>query len=248
MIVRAALCPSPPLLARELAGRDEAVPELREACTAAVRRLLAAEPGVVVVVGGGAVTASWDPGDRLDLAAYAPALRARRAAAASAGLPLAVGLGAMLLDEAGYTGPRMLRSVSESAPAGDCARLGAVIARAPRAGLLVMGDGSAKRTPKAPGHFDSRAEPFDAAVERSVRSGDMTALAALDAGLAADLMATGRAAWQVLAGALGAGASGSGASGTRAPAGEVLYAGAPFGVSYLVAVLGSVGLTAWQAV
>jgi hypothetical protein len=41
-------------------------------------------------------------------------------------------------------------------------------------------------------------------------------------------MATGRAAWQVLAGALRAG---------PAPTGEVLYADAPFGVGYLVAVL-----------
>jgi hypothetical protein len=57
----------------------------------------------------------------------------------------------------------------------------------------------------------------------------MAALAALDAGLAAELMATGRAAWQVLAGAAGLE--------RRAP-GEVLYSDAPFGVSYLAAVLG----------
>jgi hypothetical protein len=79
-----------------------------------------------------------------------------------------------------------------------------------------------------PGHFDERAGPFDLAVEQSFRDGDMAALAGLDAGLADDLMATGRAAWQVLAGALRAG---------PAPVGEVLYADAPFGVGYLVAVL-----------
>ncbi|MGH3171529.1 MAG: hypothetical protein ACRDN0_37420, partial [Trebonia sp.] len=75
MIIRAALCPSPPLLARELTARAAAVPELRDACAAAVARLLAAGPDVVVVVGGGAETAAWEPGDRLDLARYAPALR-----------------------------------------------------------------------------------------------------------------------------------------------------------------------------
>jgi hypothetical protein len=60
----------------------------------------------------------------------------------------------------------------------------------------------------------------------------MAALAALDPDLTGDLLATGRAAWQVLAGAM------SGAGTPGAPAGQVLYAGAPLGVGYLVAVLG----------
>ena len=227
MIIRSVLCPSAPLLARELTGRDEPVPGLRAACALAVARLLDAGPDVVAVVGGAAASASWAPGDRLDLASYAPALRGR-VPAGTAGLPLAVGLGALLLDTAGYDGPRVLRAVGEGAPADECLRLGASLAGlGARAGLLVMGDGTARRTPKAPGHFDERAEPFDVSVEKALRSGDMAALAALDAGLARDLMATGRAAWQVLAGALGA----------AARPGEILYSDAPFGVSYLVAVL-----------
>jgi len=32
MITAAALCPGPPLLARELTGADSVVPDLREAC------------------------------------------------------------------------------------------------------------------------------------------------------------------------------------------------------------------------
>ena len=239
MIVRAAVCASPPLLAPELTGRDTPLPELRDACAAAVARLLEAAPDVVTVVGGGAATAAWDPRDRLDLSAYAPAVRGgvpqgqfRPPAQTRAGLPLAVGLGAMLLDAAGYDGPRVLQAVSESAPPDDCARLGAALADGgARVGLLVAGDGSARRTPKAPGHFDERAAPFDASVEKALRSGDMAALAALDPGLARDLMATGRAAWQVLAGALGISAPGGSGPG------EILYADAPLGVGYLVAVL-----------
>jgi hypothetical protein len=228
MIIRAALCPSPPLLARELTGREEVLPELRRACAAAVARLLDARPDVVAVVGSGPETAAWDGSARLDLARYAPALRARPrgGAGTAAGLPLAPGLGAMLLDEAGYEGPLLLRAVGEHADPGECARLGAALAREPRAGLLVMGDGTARRGPAAPGHFDERAAAFDAAAERAVRSGDLAALAALDPGLARDLMATGRAAWQVLAGALPAAAPG-----------DVRYAAGPFGVWYLVAVL-----------
>jgi hypothetical protein len=224
VIAACAVCPSPPLLARELTGRAFVLPELREACAAAVTRLLAARPGVVVVVGGGDATKSWHPDDRLDLSAWAPALGRR----GTPGLPLALGLGAMLLDAAGYTGRRILQAVGAAEPAAACLELGASLPdQARRVALLVMGDASARRSPAAPGHFDERAGPFDLAVEQAFRDGNMAALAGLDAGLADDLMATGRAAWQVLAGALRAG---------PAPAGEVLYADAPFGVGYLVAV------------
>ena len=225
MIVAAAVCPSPPLLARELTGRALVLPELRQACATAVARLLEPAPDVVVVVGGAVATASWDPGERLDLSRWAPALGRR----GTPGLPLSLGLGAMLLDEARYAGPRILRAVGETEPRAACVRLGASLpGLARRPALLVIGDGSARRSPAAPGHFDERAKPFDLAVERALGDGDMAALAGLDAALARDLMATGRAAWQVLAGALGDG---------PAPAGEVLYADAPFGVGYFVATL-----------
>jgi hypothetical protein len=224
VIVRAALCPSPPLLARELTGRTEILPGLRAACAAAVADLLAAAPDVVAVVGAGQETATCDPDDRLDLSAYAPAAGAR----GKPGLPLALGIGALLLDEAGYAGPRVLQAVDELAPPAACLRLGRDLAgAAPRVALLAVGDGSARRGPAAPGYLDERAVPFDGEVERAVRAGDMAALAGLDPDVARDLMATGRAAWQVLAGAM---------DGTRPSAG-IRYAGAPFGVAYLVAVL-----------
>ena len=225
MIVTAAVCPSPPLLARELTGRALVLPEMRQACATAVARLLEPAPGVVVVVGGAVATASWDPGERLDLSWWAPALGKR----GTPGLPLSLGLGAMLLDEAGYAGPRILQAVGETEPRAACLRLGASLrGLAGQLALLVIGDGTARRSPAAPGHFDERAKPFDLAVEQALGDGDMAALAGLDATLARDLMATGRAAWQVLAGALGDG---------PAPAGEVLYADAPLGVGYFVAIL-----------
>lgn len=233
MIVGAALCPSPPLLARELTGRAPVLPELRAACAAAAGRLVSGAPDVIAVVGAGAATATWDPDDRLDLSAYAPLSGSR----GKPGLPLALGLGALLLDEAGYPGARILQAVDESEPAGACLRLGASLAvSAPRVALLAMGDGSARRGPDAPGYLDERAEPFDAAVRRAVADGDMAALAALDPALARDLMAGGRAAWQVLAGAMGDATAG--ATGGGGLASEILYAGDPFGVAYLVAVLG----------
>jgi hypothetical protein len=224
MITAAALCPAPPLLARELTGADPVVPDLREACRQAAAALLASRPDVVAVVGAAEKTADWDPGGRLDLAVYAPML----GAGAGPAVPSPLGLGAGLLDRAGYQGRRVLQSVSPDDPAQRCAELGADLAgRAGRVALLVMADGSARRGRRAPGHLDERSAPFDAEVERAVRDGDLAALLAIDPVLARELMATGRPAWQVLAGAL---------AGTR-PRAEIRYSGDPFGVAYLVASL-----------
>ena len=226
MLSRAVLCPSPPLLARDLTGRADVLPELRAACAAAVERLLAARTDLVAVIGPGDATATWNPASQPDLREYADS-----APGGTPGLPLAVGLGAMLLDEAGYEGPRELHAIGAAATADECLALGATLAdAAPRVGLLVVGDGSARRSVSAPGHLDERAEPFDARVEQAFRDGDMAALAAVDPRLARELMASGRAVWQVLAGA-------AGASAQAAEPGEILYSGAPFGVSYLVALL-----------
>jgi hypothetical protein len=245
VIVAAAICPCPPLLIREVTGQAEVLPELRAACAAAVRFLCGAAPDVIVVAGPDEQTASRDPGDRLDLAAYAPGSRRtapspRGGSGAPVTLPLSLGVGARLLDEAGYLGPRALHGIAALAAPDDCLRLGRQVAlSAPRVALLAMGDGSARRSASAPGYLDERAAPFDAGVERAVREADLTALAALDPDLAADLMAVGRPAWQVLAAALGA-RDGAGAADGLPPGplrAEVLYSDAPFGVGYLVATL-----------
>jgi hypothetical protein len=224
VIAGAALCPSPPLLSPPLTGRRAVLPELRAACAAAVGRLLGEDPEVVVVVGPSVATGEWDAGSGLNLAAFAPPV----AVTGTGSPPLALGLGAMLLDQAGYRGPRVLVAVGQDESASACAKLGAGIAGSgTRTGLLVVGDGSARRTLKAPGYLDPRAEGFDAEVERAVRTGDLGALLRLDQALARDLMVTGRPAWQVLAGAMPA----------PAPAADVLYRDDPFGVAYLVAYL-----------
>jgi hypothetical protein len=247
VIVAAAICPSPPLLASGITGQAEILPDLRAACASAVARLLAAVPDVVAVVGPADATAPFGPAGELSLAAYAPALRpARRSfgnrmkrdagssAAAAPALPLALGIGALLLDEAGYHGPRTYEGIATCEPAATCLALGAKIAAsAPRVALLAMGDGTARRSPSAPGYLDDRAAPFDEAVEHAVSTADLPALAALDPTLAADLLAAGRPAWQSLAGALSAPRSG-GAGPLQT---EVLYSGAPLGVAYLVATL-----------
>jgi hypothetical protein len=199
------------------------LPELRDACARAVAELVRADPEMIVVVGPAAETAEWDPESRPDLSAYAPAL----GPGGRAGLPLSLGLGALLLDQAGYTGRRVLQAVAGHEPALACTALGAQWAATGATAMLAMGDGSARRSTAAPGYLDERAVPFDTAVEDAVRAGNLAALAGVDPALARDLMATGRPAWQVLAGALGP---------AQRPATDILYADAPFGVAYLIAV------------
>jgi hypothetical protein len=229
VIAAAALCPWPPLLVRELTGADPVLPDLRAACAAAVAAMLRAGPEVVAVVGPGPRTAPW-PGDgQLDVAGFG-GWPGRAAAPTRPVLPPAPGIGAYLLDQAGYPGPRSIWSVSEDEPASRCAELGAGLAGlggGRPAGLLVLGDGSARRGPRAPGYVDGRATAFDDTWQRAVRAGDLAALLGLDQALARELMATGRAAWQVLAGAC---------PGPLRRV-DVQYAGDPFGVLYLVASL-----------
>jgi hypothetical protein len=243
VITTAAICPPAPLLARELTGLDPVVPELRQACAAAVERLVRAGPGVIAVVGPGRRTATWPADGRLDLTPFAPALGAQDGQQGPAlgaqdgqgpALPLSLGLGVRLLDEAGYRGTRRLQSIGQDEPAAACLRLGAGLrSLGDRVGLLVMADGSACRSLRAPGYLDPRAAAFDAAIERAVRDGDPGALRAMDPGLAAELLAGARPAWQVLAGAMPG----------RLPATEILYADVPFGVFYLVAWLAGEGVT-----
>lgn len=226
MIIAAALCPSPPLLISGLTGVARVLPELRHACEQAVAELVAAGPDVVAVAGPGERTMIWDTTERFDVAAFAPGLFG--APHSRGGLPASLGVGAWLLDESGYRGERLLQSVAHREPAEGCARVGADLATtSEQTALLVLADGSACRNQKAPGYFDERSAGFDAEVERAVRAGDLGALLAIDAGLACELMATGRPAWQVLAGAL---------NGERLTS-EIRYCDDPFGVAYLVASL-----------
>ncbi|GCD90699.1 hypothetical protein [Nocardioides sp. LS1] len=91
-----------------------------------------------------------------------------------------------------------------------------------RGDYLVVANGSACRTEKAPGHLDERAAAFDAAIERALLANDADALAALDETLATELWAD-VAGLRELAGLL---------PGHDRP--TVHYADDPFGVQYWV--------------
>ncbi|GAB3174702.1 class III extradiol dioxygenase subunit B-like domain-containing protein [Streptomyces incanus] len=237
MLVAAAVCPCPPLLVPEVA--TGAAPELdtvRAACTDAVGVLAAARPDLLVVVGpvrGDVGLERYPEGSTGSFHGFGVGLDVRlgadRDTSTGRALPGALAVGAWLLERTGWANaPVEGLGVGESLAAGRCAEQGRdIAAEAERVALLVMGDGSSCRTLKAPGYLDERAAPFDAAAARALGAADTVALQALDGGLARELKASGRAPWQVLAGA--AEAAGTALRGT------LLYEDAPYGVGYMVA-------------
>jgi len=236
VLVAATVCPHPPLLVPGVAaGATAETDDLRAACDAAVGALLATRPDLVVVVGAADRSGPFEAGAWGSLKAYGVDVDVGRSHAGAADghgtgptLPLSLTLGRWLLDRAASTGataPVLLFGVAADADRDRCLEVGAALAgRAARVGLLVMGDGTGRRTPK-PGYLDGRAEPFDARVAAALSAGDPSALAGLDVVLADELLVQGRAAWQVLAGA----------AGQQRWQGEVIYDAAPYGVGYLVA-------------
>ncbi|GAA3708822.1 hypothetical protein [Streptomyces tremellae] len=237
MLVAAAVCPCPPLLVPEVAAG--AAPELDTARTAASDALAvaaAARADLLVVVGPAGDTAPGPYpagsagtfrgfGVPVDVALPGPKAPTAGPAAGPA-LPVSLAVAAWLLDRVGWAGPAPTAlAVADGLATEACLEAGRELAAAaPRVALLVMGDGSACRTLKAPGYLDERAAGFDAAAAGALAAADPSALAALDPALARELSAAGRAPWQVLAGA------GQGAG----LAGRLLYDEAPYGVGYLV--------------
>ena len=213
MLVAAAVLPHPPLLVPTLAsGAAPELDELRAACRDAVTAVAAGTPDVTYVVGcdGGPRARSfapWGVDEPVDVPEPLP-------------LPLLVG--AMLT--AGTS--RSFVVVADELEPAECAELGAELAAsAARVGLLVMGDGTARRSEKGPGYVDDRAAAYDDAVGDALGGADSTALLELDPQLARDLLVAGRAPWQVLAGA---------AATAEPPLVDSLWRGAPYGVSYQV--------------
>jgi hypothetical protein len=231
-----AVLPEPPLLVPELVTGAAAETEgLRTACVTAGAQLagvsrrwiaVGADPAGRRTVGqdtrGSFVGFGVDVVVALDPTSTAPVDRS---------LPLPLLVAGWVAGAAGARGGIRGELVAPDEPPRACAALGAALAAECAAdpepvGLLVVGDGAATHSEKAPGHLDERAGPFDAAVAAALADADHRALAALDAGLATALMAAGRAPWQVLAGATADGRW----------RGELLHSSIPFGVAYHVAV------------
>jgi len=244
-VVSAAVCPHPPLLVPEVASA--AAPELddlRAACFAAIDHLSAADRLLVLgSASAGPAVATFAPADPSGPAPVGPSVPTSydgsaggsfgaygapgvRVGIGDAVLPLSLTIGAWLIEQTKTAElPRSYLAVFPDAPPASSLELGREIAKGnDRIGLLVMGDGSARRSEHSPVHLHPRAEIFDTTVANALDRADSAVLAALDPDLAAELQAAGRAPWQVLAGVLETGLTGN-----------LTYHAAPYGVGYFVA-------------
>jgi hypothetical protein len=225
VIVRAAVVPQPPLIVPELVGGALAETEpVRTACLAAAAALaqfsdewiaVAASPWGPAVIEPDAVGTFRGYGVDVPVS-----LSANSTGEPDPELPLPALIAGWLRGRAGAGRVR----VRLLGPDEDYAEIGAELAVGESAGLLVLGDGSNRHGPGAPGREDDRSGPFDEALASALATGDAAALRALDRKLAEDLGATGWPAWQVLAAAL-----------PDADA-RLDYSATPFGVGYHVAV------------
>ena len=203
-------------------GRQEPV-AVRAPALAAAAWLTAQPIERILVIGSAAVAAGYPEGSGGGFAGYG-VQRPVRFPGSSAGagglLPLSLAVAAWLLEAVGWNG---VTSGLSYDPAGVLAAPPPEIGAA-AVGLLVMGDGSARRSEKAPGWLDDRSLAFDAAVSAALAAGDCDALA-VDLDLGHALLAAGAPAWNAAAELLRG----------QHWSGQVTYDDAPYGVGYLVA-------------
>jgi len=229
VISRVAVVPTPPLLVPELAaGAAGETAEVREACLAAVRAVASEHPRWIAV-GAGPVAVEFGAGARGNFRGYGvdvPVALSAESRNPEAGLPLPALIAGWLRDRAGASSVRV-SVLDQTTPTADCVSAGKRLdAEETDLGLLILGDGSYRHGPRAPGGEDERATAFDDAVAQALGTADVEALLSLDVTLAGELGAGGRVPWQVLAGLAGS---------ARWQA-ELLYSGAPLGVGYHVAL------------
>lgn len=229
MISGAAFCPQPPVLVPAVAsGAAAELTALRATCRAAITKV-ASLSDHLLIVGSGDQTFTYESSAVGSFAKFGVDFRVALGPDTSdtPRLPLSLAVGAELIEDA--IGDAMTRRAV--CVAADDAAGGAVtetlydLVADARVGLIVMGDGSARRSTAAPGYLDERAVPFDDAIAEALRAGDAYALEDLDVALADELLVAGAPAWR---------ATGRLLRNARFDA-ELLAYEAPFGVAYFVA-------------
>jgi hypothetical protein len=228
VITGVAFVPSAPLLVPEVAqGAATELDDVRAASLDAVRRALATPSQRVVIIGAGSTTRAHVSGTASFRGFGVPLdLPLDPASPGGDRLPLAVSIGAWLLARVGWPGERSALEVAASAYDDELDDAGAALSAAPETtALIVVADGSAARSEKAPAHLHPGAEAFDQSVVAALVSGDPAQLAAIDAATASEVTAAGRPAWRTASAALGG----------RTYDAALLSDSAPYGVGYVVA-------------
>jgi hypothetical protein len=185
--------PAAPLLVPDVAGGSAGLDEaMRAASVAAVTGAITGRCDEVIVVAASAHSGEHPPEATWDFGGFG--VPRRDVEPDRPRLPPSLGIGAWLLDAAGWSGPRRYVGVAEARD------LDLVPARS--SVVVAVGDGSACRTERAPGYLDDRAEPFDTTIATALADGALAALTGLDDALAVDLLCHSLPVWRTVASAL----------------------------------------------
>ncbi|WP_028478640.1 hypothetical protein [Nocardia sp. CNY236] len=245
MFTIAAVVPSPPILVPQLCGgvsdgaetsdRDPVV-ALRAAVFDAMRTF-AALTSEWMVIGTDAIERTLGPQTVGTFRGFGVDVRVGFSAAALAGadradpqLPLGALIAGWLRGRVAPSATVEARIVSADAAPQYCHEYGAKLrvdldrTETPR-GVLVVVDGAATLSTTAPGYLDDRAQGVQDRLDLFLSRGNRAGLGELDPRLCTELVLTGRAAYQVLAGLF-----------RGDPVVDTRYRGAPFGVGYHVAL------------
>ncbi|MBF6348780.1 MULTISPECIES: hypothetical protein [Nocardia] len=246
MFCLAALIPSPPVLVPELCGGaapagvtaaalpgEPAVAALR-AAVLAIGRELAEVTAQWTVLGVGATDQEYDSGAVGTFRGFGPEVTVSLGGAPETpgpdpGLPLAVLIAGWLRGAVAPDALVRAQLLAADSPPARCAEAGAKLRAEldsvdePQ-GVLVVADGAATLSTAAPGYFHPRAQTVQTGLEQALAAGDRAALLDLDPALCAELMLSGRVAYQAVAGLF----SGD----PEPPVVAERYRDAPFGVGY----------------
>jgi len=231
VITGAAFVPSTPLLVPGVAsGAASELDGVRDAAIDAVRRVLAQGAERVVLIGAGTQMRMHESGSG-SLRGFGVDVDVPLdpASPGGAALPLSLTVGAWLLGRAGWPGDRVALEIDSEASTATIASVATALGQdTRRSALLVVADGSAARSERAPASLHPDAEAFDAEVVAALASGHAHLLAEVDRDRATSVSAAGWPAWHAAAVALAVAED-------AAYDAEVRIAAAPYGVGYVVA-------------
>ena len=202
-IVSAALVPAAPVIVPGLSGHTMPAPEVRSAALDAIQRMIDAGVEEVIVLAEADRDGLFDstaPWGLHRIGGLHPFSEAGAVFDQLLTMPLAIG--ASMLRDAGWTGTTYFHALERTISADAAAEVGRGLGTTKRSvGLLLLGNGSACCTEKAPGSFHPQAETFNATLLTVIRQGDRAAMMELSAHDTADQLSDVRVPLQVFAGA-----------------------------------------------
>ena len=224
MIVGAVFIPSPPLLLADV-DTEGLLDDVRAASIELLSEFLP-EAQQIIAIGSSDQTTWFEEGGigtSKGLGGHAD----YAIGTGTATLPLPLTIAAFALQAAGADQPTLALSVGKQTTSTERGLIAKEVEA--RAGdlptvLLVVGDGSATRTEKAPGYIQPDALNFDSVVSAALAAADFQTLVEFTQDQADRLWCQGLPAWQVAA-----------LAAQHLKQGELVLETAPFGVNYLVA-------------